>query len=153
MFERVRPFNEKAPDLRGFFVVTPVRVRSPRKGGGWGVYAECRYPGNTWTAVGRVLRGIFGGGRCPCGSGWGEFGFLVGILRRSRRCPSGGCCRVRLYSWGNGSGLWAAARLRACVDHQEAPAAAAAELVVCALNAAWDMGFWLMVARGRVRAC
>ena len=59
---------------------------------------------------------------------------------------------VRLYSWGNGSGERAAARLRVRVDHQEAPAAAAAALVVCALNAALDMGFRLMVARGRVRA-
>ena len=59
---------------------------------------------------------------------------------------------VRLYSLGNGSGERAAARLRVHVDHQEAPAAAAAALVVRALNAAWDMGFRLMVARERVRA-
>ena len=32
---------------------------------------------------------------------------------------------VRLYSWGNGSGLWAAARLRVRVDHQEGPVAKA----------------------------
>lgn len=59
---------------------------------------------------------------------------------------------VRLYSWGNGSGLWAAARLRVRVDHQEAPIAAAAALVGCALDAALVVGFRLMVARGRVRA-
>ncbi len=57
-----------------------------------------------------------------------------------------------LYSWGNGSGLWAAARLRVCVDHQEAPIAAAAALVMCALIPTWDMGFRLMVACGRMRA-
>jgi hypothetical protein len=59
---------------------------------------------------------------------------------------------VRLYSWGNGSGLWAAARLRVRVDHQEAPIAAVAALVMCALNAAWCMAFPCVPVRGHVRA-
>jgi hypothetical protein len=59
---------------------------------------------------------------------------------------------VGLYSWGNGSGERAAARLRVRVDHQEAPIAAVAARVSCGLNAAGDMGFRLMAAPGRVRA-